>query len=207
MPRSTIPIYADNDFEELAALRKEVAVAERHAHEALAMAEQAQVNARLGDDIPVVQVDNHPEVVEARRAFNEKVTEAAERAEEWIIEHVGATEFRQLVAAHPPRKVDGEGADEGKQVTHPDDRGFEVNTETFAVALLMFVDPEDPEIRTVVKAGDVDVKNPTELRRRIKRLSAGQLDTLWIAAHGLNTGGISDPKMLRYSTTPTSTET
>jgi len=191
--KKKINIYADDDLEQLVALRQNVEIAERTLLEAKAQA------SRLGDTAAV-----ESEAVEAARAaYDAFVDEAAERAEEWVLSNIGHTEFRELVKAHPPRKIDDpdhDGEGDPKQVTHPDDVLFGINTEDFGRPLLAYVDPEDDEIRTIVSPTD-------QVAKRLKRLSAGQFDTLWTTAFGLNTGGVVDPKSLRYSTAPTSSAT
>ncbi|UUW88403.1 hypothetical protein [Pimelobacter simplex] len=193
MPRKTIPIYADGDLDRLTEARQAVAVAERRAQEA-----QAHPR-RLGDN-----VDPDAEVTAAQAAYDKLIDAAAESAEEWIVDSIGHEDWRELVAAHPARKVQGTG-DEAADVTHPDDEEWGVNVETFPKALLMWVDPEDDEHRTVLKAGDIELVG---LSRRIKRLSMGQFETLWVTAFMLNTAGVNDPKATRFSpSVPRSDET
>ncbi|MBU2693858.1 hypothetical protein [Pimelobacter sp. 30-1] len=187
MPSKTVLIYADGDFERLAEARQNVGVAERQA-----LAAQAAPG-RLGDD-----VDADAEVAAAQARYDEIVDEATARAEEWVIGSIGHEEWRSILAEHPPRKVPGEGENPA-ETDHPDDADWGVNIETFGKALLMYADPEDDVHRTVVKAGDVALDTIGGLGRRIKRLSIGQLETLWVTAYVLNTGGISDPKAARYS--------
>lgn len=194
MPRKTVLLYADGDFEQLAELRRRVGIAER---QALTARTEPR---RLGD------ADTTEDDVEtAKAAYDKFVDEAAERAEEWVIEHIGNEEWRKLLLAHPARKIAKPGPD-GKdiEVDHPDDADWGVNTDEFGKALLLFVDQDDPDHRTVHKAGDVKLEG---LVRRIKRLSAGQFETLWATAYALNTGGVSDPKFAQYSLTRESPET
>lgn len=197
----TIPIYDGDDFERMSELRREVDIAERKA-----MAEQE----RASLDAPLRVGDNQSDEVEkakatlqaARDAFDAFVDEAEQRAEMWVLHPIGHAEFRALLREHEPRKVDGE---DGKQVTHPDDEGWEVNTETIGKALLEFVDPDDDTIRTIV-APQFDTV--AAMRKRLKRLAAGEFDSMWIAALGLNNGAVADPKLLRYSpAVPRSSET
>lgn len=182
MPRITVPIFADGDQERLSELKRAVAVAERYA------AANAGGSARLGDEAP-------SGVETARAEYDAYLDEAAERADEWVLETIGHAEFRTLLRDHPPRKTKD---DDGSEIDHPDDDiGF--NTETFGKALLLFVDPEDDDIRTVVKP-ELD---PDALRKRVKRLSEGQFETLWINAYQLNKAGVTDPKLDRFSLTTT----
>lgn len=181
MPRKTIPLYADGDFEKLADLRNRVGIAERRA-----LAAKAQPN-RFGD-----AEATDADVEAAQNEYDDFVDVAAERAEEWIVESIGHEEWRELLLAHPPRKITKDGA----EVEHPDDAEWGFNTETFGKALLLWADPEDDDHRTVRKAGEVALGG---LARRVRRLSAGQFQTLWATAYGLNTGAVVDPKLGRYS--------
>jgi hypothetical protein len=191
--RHTITIYADGDLETLADLRLNVAIAEEAAAEAKAAATR-----RLGDTTE----DEDAAVRAAKDAYDAGLDAAAERANAWTVESIGHEEFRELLKAHPPRKVDADPVEgeQPKQVTHPEDEALGVNTETFGKALLLYVDPEDPEIRTIVE--------PTEnVPRQVKRLSSGQFETLWVAAYQVNVGGVLDPKATRFSIAPTSSAT
>jgi hypothetical protein len=210
MPRKTINIYEGDDFERLADLRTEVNIAERALFEAQTEAAREVISspARGGDDQPdlakTAVADASVALEKARAAFDAFVDLAAERAEPWELHNIGYEAWLELVAAHPARQVDGEGDDAGKQVDDPADSGWGVNTVTFGKALLLFADPEDPqEHRTVTKIGDAPL---TELPKRLRRLSLGQFESLWITAFMLNTGGVDDPKAQRYSTGPRSSE-
>lgn len=195
MPKATIPIYHDDDFERLSELRREVAIAERKVE-----AEKDRLEApigsprRVGDEAPTPDALTAAEeyLQAAQDAFDAFIDKAAERAENWVIKPIGHEEFRNLLKDHPPRKVK-EGDDE---VTHPDDVYFDVNTETFPKALLLFVDPDDEDVRTVVEPR---FDSEAALRKRVKRLSEGEFETMWTAAYQANKGGISDPKSLRFS--------
>jgi hypothetical protein len=185
--KTTIPIYDGDDFERLAELRRAVDIAERNAADASPL--------RLGDEVS-------SDVQDAKDAYDKFVDEAAERAEEWEIHPIGHEEFRELLKEHPPRKITGE---DGKESDHPDDAIVGVNSETFGKALLLFVDPEDDDIRTIVKPV---FDSQAALRKRLKRLSAGEFDSIWVAAFFLNNGAVSDPKLSRFSPAgPRSSET
>lgn len=206
MAKATIPLYQDDDFERLADLRREVSIAERRlAQERMNAAEDNVGTARAGDDVPDKVREAQDALKAAQDAFDQFVDEASERAEMWSLKPIGHEEFRKLLKDHPPRKVtEGEG-DDRKEVDHPDDAQWDVNTESFGKALLLFVDPEDDEIRTVVEP---KFDSEAALKRRVKRLSQGEFDSLWITAYMANKGGASDPKSARYSPgTPRSTET
>jgi len=194
MPRkTTILIYDGDDMERLADLRREVDIAERYVDNLKTRLEDvaSQSPRRLGDDAPPASErveEAEQKAQEARDAYDAFVDEAAERAEEWEIHAIGHEDFRKLLRDHPPRKVpkeDGEG-----EVTHSDDEVFDVNTETFPKALLGFVDSDDEDHRTVHEPfGSVGV-----LQKRLRRLSAGEFDSLWVTAYSLNNGAIGDPK-------------
>lgn len=195
MPRKvTIPLLDGDDMERLADLRREVDIAERFTERARLSAEEPGSTARAGDDLSsdaVAKAEARVQV--AQDTYDAFVDEASERAEEWVLTTIGHEEFRTLLREHPPRKVPAE--DGNGETTHPDDAGWEVNAETFPKALLTFVDPEDDEIRTV----QAPFESPAALRKRIKRLSAGEFDTIWVAAYSLNNGGVADPKASRFS--------
>ena len=194
--RTSVVLYHGDDFEKMSELRREVEIAENKAR----LAELSQSSLRFGDEVVTAG-----DVKRAREAFTAFVDEAAERAETWVLEAIGHEEFRGLLKAHPPRKVnepDGHGGQ--REVIDPDDEGWNVNTDTFGKALLLFVDPEDDDIRTVIEP-DLE---PAALRKRIKRLSKGEFDTLWTTAHALNSGGVADPKASpSYGIDPRSDET
>lgn len=191
--KTTIPIYDGDDFETLADLRRKVDIAQRAVERRELEAQKASAPLRRGDEVPDHVGEARAALEKAEREFDAFVDEASERAELWVISPIGHEEFRDLLRDHPAREVDGE---DGKKATHSDDDGWGVNTETFPKALLTFVDPEDEDIRTVV-APEFDTQ--VALRKRIKRLSGGEFDSIWAAAYLLNTGGIGDPKAGKFS--------
>lgn len=195
MPRKTVLIYDGDDNERLHELRTKVAIAER-AEEAAAERASKAGPRRFGESVPDEVAEAKAVTKAAQDDYDAYVDVAAERAEEWVVESLGFKAWRGLLAAHPPRKVTvGEG-DAAKEVVHPDDDGYEANTETFPEALLLFVDRNDTTHRTITKAGEHDLSN---LAGRIDRLSLGQFETLWHTAYTLNIGGIADPKLGRFS--------
>jgi hypothetical protein len=200
MPKYTVPIFVDGDQERLSELQRAVVHAERRSKAA------AGAVLRGGDASP------DEEVEAAQAAYDEFLDEAAERAEAWVLESIGHEEFRDLLKAHPARMIT-ETAEDGttKDVTDPDDAAWGVNTETFPKELLLYVDPEDPEIRTVaeLKINKRNIAGNAEaMRKRVKRLSEGQFDALWTNAFVLNKAGVKDPKLDRFSSlTPRSNET
>jgi hypothetical protein len=203
MPRLTIPLYADGDFEHLGELKKKVFIAQRNAELAV------QLDARAGDD----DADQPDLVQQAMDEFNTAVDAARDRAEEWVLHSIGWKEWRDLVSAHPARKITetvGEDDDEQTlEVVHPDDRQYGVNTETFGLALLLWRDPDDEALAVDLDGDEDDLPmrtvlqpdlSPETLVRRVKRLSEGQFETLWLAALQLNVGGVQDPKLAIFST-------
>jgi hypothetical protein len=202
MPSKTVPIYADDDNERLYELRVAVNIAERALLEKRLNPKPTE-NARGGDVVTDEVAEAEAALKAAQDAYDAAVDEASERAEEWKLHSIGFEAWDDLLLKYPPRKVtEGEG-DEAKEVDHPDDADFGVDTSKFGKALLLYVDPEDGEHRTVTKAGGIDLGG---LARRLNRLSRGQVDTLWATAYHLNTGGIADPKVTRFSTAPSSTQ-
>ena len=194
MPRkATIYLYDGDDMERMADLRRAVDIAERQAEAASLLVAPR----RMGDDLP----DNSASVQEAQSAFDAFVDEAVERAEAWELHAIGFEEFRTLLKNHPPRKVSEMVDGEERETTDPEDvymgpnGRFEINSETFPKALLLFVDPDDVEHRTV----HAPFTDAEALRKRVRRLSAGEFESLWFAAYTLNEGGVADPLALRYS--------
>lgn len=208
-PRSlTVPIYDGDDFEQITDLHRQVEIAKRNEAAArLRAAEGAGEDLRAGDDDGSQELrDAIAEVKTRQAAYEAFVREAADRAEMWVLNPIGHEEYRALLKAHPPRVTTTTGEDgETTETVEPEDAAFGVNTETFPKALLMFVDPEDDEIRTIAEPA---FASEAERRRRVKRLSAGEFDTLWIRATSLNSGLIADPKAeLSSPVTPTSDAT
>lgn len=194
MASATVPLYADDDFERLADLRTALSIAQGRLMKARVDAEESTgSNQRAGDNDSDAVQDAKEAVDVVQEAFNDFVDAAAERAEMWTLKPIGHEEFRALVLAHPPRKIfEGEGVDR-KEVTHPDDASpWDVNTETFPKALLLFVDPDDDEHRTIV-APKFDTE--AAMRKRVKRLSEGEFESMWTVAYMTNKGGVADPKL------------
>ncbi|MEQ7847718.1 hypothetical protein [Nocardioides kribbensis] len=184
MSKHSLPFYHDDDLETLSDLRRRIAIAERH-HE-VAQEAESQANLRIGDDLPTTATS--AAVEEARDAYKAFVDEAAERAEVWTVQTIGHRDFRNLLRDHPPRKVKG---DDGKEVMEEEDTAWGVNVETLPYALLLFSDPEDPEVRTVVAP---EFESEAALRRRLNRMSEGEFASLWVLAFEANRGVIADPK-------------
>lgn len=178
LPSQSITIYDGDDHQRLAELQATVAQAHRN-HELAKLSGTR----RVGDDTSPAA---------ATAALEAFITEAAERAEEIVVNAIGRTDFRELRLAHPPRKVTETVDGEDVEVTHPEDaEPWNVNTETFPLALLMFVDPEDSTIRTIT----TPALEQAALRRYLtKELTEGQFDQAWTTAFYLNTTSAPDPK-------------
>lgn len=179
-PRSaTVVIYQGDDLEVLADLRRKVEIAKRHA-------EAASMTARAGDD------DESVKAAEAN--YDAAVDDAAERALVIELRHIGKRRWRDLLVAHPPREVEGE---DGKKVTHEDDAGFEVNTETFPDALVSFI---DGDVRTIHALSD-ETPSPGRLRDLLDdELAEGDFERVWHTAFWLNKAPGGDPAMGKFST-------
>jgi hypothetical protein len=203
MPRKTVALFDGDDYERLTELRAAVAVGERKVLAAKLNGLTVGLSARLGDDEPSATDEDAAELEEAKAAYDAFMDEAADRAESWVVQSIGHEAWRELVTAHPPRKItEGEG-DAAKEVTHPEDEQFDLNTESFPKAILLFADADDADHRTILKAGGTDL---ARIGTRLKRLSIGQIDSLWLAAWTLNTGAAIDPKVSRFSIAKRSTE-
>ena len=190
-PRTaTIPIYQGDDTERLAELRMAVAIAERQAQVA------AGAPRRGGDDDPQAAVN------EAQASYDAFVDEAAERAVEVVVRAIGRRRFRDLVVAHPPRKVPNA---KGEEVVHDDDMRYEVNVETFAPALLTFAEAGEDGVRTIVGPAEV-IKSPTALRDFLDDdVTEGDYEKIFEVAYWINRAPGSDPKELRYSPSTSAT--
>lgn len=183
--RATKPLYQGDDMARLAELALALDVAKRRA----AGASGAE---RLGDDVTAG-------VNAAQAAYDGFLDEAAERAVNVSVQHIGRRRFAALVEAHPPREIDSEPDVEGKtkKVEHPEDAGYGVNTATFPRALLTFRDGDymtlvEPEFNT-----QRDVEDFID-----DELAEGEYDEFWIAAYMLNRGPSADPKALHSGASP-----
>lgn len=191
MPKTTVPIYADDDQERLNELHRAVLVAERNAKA------NALQNLRIGDD-----AEGDAELKRVEAEYDAFLDEAAERAEAWVLQSIGYRAFRDLLKAHPPRMVTKE-AEDGTTTDEVDleDEDWGVNTETFPEELLFYLDPDNSDNRTVLEL-EVDGRDISTdvaaVRKRVNRLSEGQFKALWVNAFTLNKAGVSDPKFNRY---------
>lgn len=191
----TVLIYQGDDAAKLANLRRALTVAGERgalAVEAAVRGARGQ-NLRDGDLDPVVEARDQAEadIEVAQAAFDAFLPEAAERALEVEVRTLGSRQFRELVAAHPPRKVMRKVGDDEQEVDHEDDVQFGVNTETFPRALLTFVDSEDTSVRTITApefTGSRDLASFVD-----DELTEGNMDRLWLKVFALNRSQGADP--------------
>ena len=193
---TTITIYDGDDQARLVRLRTEAAVAESRYDDAVSRPGPAPL--RAGDAVETMPLREAWEAAE--RAFDEFVDEAAARATEIEVHHLGRRRFRSLRLAHPPRtrQVERDGAVVTEPI--PEDAPYGFNIETFPMALLTYVDDVDTKVRTIVKPR----KTPAKLSAWLDdELSEGQFDEIWTAAYRENTGGVGpDPRLLKFSGAP-----
>lgn len=186
-PRTaTVPLYDGDDFARLSELW---AIAE-HAQgvaDDLQRRQSRRTSSRLGDDDATEAEDAQQVANEAKAEHDAFVDEAAERATPVRLQMLPGRKFRDLMAAHPPRKNNDEDAAVG------------FDSSTFPDALLEYVDADDPEIRTVIEPKHA---SKGHLKRWLDEQSYGDLGTWFDVAYGLNRSPAADPKALRYSTAP-----
>lgn len=125
--KATITLYHGDDLDELQRLR--VAVADAIEAEDNSTASLADTSAE-----------------DARVAYNEfRNGPARERAVDVVLQALRWDVWDALEAEHPARKVEQTEGEETRQVPHPEDRDFDVNTKTLPQALVpvSIVEPED----------------------------------------------------------------
>ena len=198
-PRTaTVVIYQGDDMDRMTELR-------RAAEQAEAIAQREKGAPRRGGDEVAAGVQ------EAKDAYDAFVDEAAGRAVTVELHSIGRRRFRDLMAAHPPRKVmvkddpDPEQPElpvKEREEDHPDDAGFDVNVDTFPEALLTFIDPDDGDVRTV--AAPVFKDRKTIGAFLDDDVSEGDFNGLWTSAYYLNRMPSQDPKASRFSAAPRS---
>lgn len=188
--RATVVLYQGDDLDRLTELRRIKDAAERRAE-----ADEPEVAARFGDDEPTEKTAL-PEQI----AYDRAVDEARERALTVVIDTIGRTALRDLIAAHPPRRVQSRPGEDGAtvEVDHPEDAGYEVNTSTFPEALLCYFDDSDPDgiVQTIAEP-----KFPTTAARTRfvnRELSDGDFERLWTLALLRNRTPSFNPKDLGY---------
>lgn len=194
-PRTaTVVLYQGDDMDRMTELRRE-------ADQAAEIAQRSKAPLRAGDE--VVSED----VQRKRDAYDAFVDVAAERALTVEIHSIGRRRFRDLMLAHPPRKImikddpdpEQPGIPVGEhEVNHEEDAGWEINSDTFPEALLSFIDPDDSEVRTIAEPAFKDRKSVIEFLN--DECSEGDFNGLWQAAYYLNRLPSQDPKASRFST-------
>lgn len=191
-----VVIYQGDDLATLTHLRNEADHAERRYLAAKERNRGPALRVGDGEDLEPLEAT----LTDARAAFDAFVDEAAERAQMVRVQALGRVRFRDLRLEHPPRKVTEEVDGETRQIDHPDDVHYGVNTLTFGEKLLAYVDREDDEVRTIVEpvfSSDRDRRNFLD-----DELSDGDFEQLWTTAFFLNTSTGADPKALRFSAPP-----
>lgn len=211
-PRTTsIVIYQGDDMATLAELRRAAenaqTFADRAESELEAAREVAAADLRAGDSIEDAidaRDKAEAEAKERQDEYDAFLDEAAERAVTVVLHAIGRKRFRDLMSEHAPRKVkvkddpEVEGGEPvEREVDHPDDAGYGVNTETFPMALLTFIDGESPEVRTIVEPEFSSVKAVRDFLDN--DLAEGDFPGMWAAAYYLNRMPSADPKASRYS--------
>lgn len=175
-----VHIYQGDDLGRIAQLRQVANAAERRYEQA-----KEAGTLRGGDS----------EVKAAKDAYDEFVREAAERAETVVIRALGRRQWAALIDEHRPRYerrvVDGQE----QEVMHPDDDDYGVNTATFPDALLTYVNPNRPDMRTIVEP---DFPTAQDRLDWLDDLSGGDFLRLWATAFHLNGEPGIDPKATTY---------
>lgn len=173
-------LYRSEDLQNIAVLKKKADTVVRQA------AHAAETGAgRMGDDASPA---------EAQAELREAIEDAATRAEVVVVQHLGKTRWRALLAEHRPRyirrMIDGQLQD---VMDDDDGEPFFVNTATFPDALLGYVDPNDPEIRTIKEPV---FATPADRTKWLEQRRGGDFDKLWATAYFLNGQQTLDPKAL-----------
>lgn len=176
-PRTTtVVIYQGDDLNRLSELNRAVVRAEAAAESA------AKSPLRAGDEVPSAQAE--------RDEYDAFVDEAAGRAVVVTLTAIGRTRFRELLAEHPARTHEVGG----KPETLEDDQVFEVNTETFPMALLTY--NRDGK-RTVTTEPAIPESEVAEFFG--EDCSEGDVERCWQAAYWLNRAHGADPKDSKFS--------
>lgn len=204
-PRTApVVLYQGDDEEHIYELRTQLIIAQADLTGALQRTSGSPK--RLGEPEGGADVEKLRGAVDAAQVeLDTFIDQAAGRAEEFRVQAIGRSAFRDLRHAHPARKVSETIDGEERLVVHPDDQQWAVNTDTFGRALLAFVDRDDDDHRTLV----APVLTEQQLTKLLDReLAEGNFVKLWQTAYGLNASVGADPKAWRSSApTPTSGET
>jgi hypothetical protein len=191
-PTAEIPIYHGNDLEQLAYLHRAAENARQKRDSAVRSTAR-----RIGDAEPVTELEEAAAAAEA--AYNAFVAEAAERAVAVRLCALPRKTFRALMLEHPPRMVTD--PETQREVEHDDDQGYDVNTETFPEALLLYTEGTDDDADRTILAPVFETQ--AALQRWLDRRTDGQISRMWTTAYGLNRAEGGDPKDLAYSTART----
>ncbi len=198
-PRSaSVVIYQGDDMAVMAEMYQIADVADRKVKQAAKAVESAlRPGSRAGDGDPEAAdtlAAMRDDAQAQKDAYDAFVLEAAERAVEVVVQAIGNRRFRDLLLAHPARKVTGkDGA-----VTHEDDAEWDVDSRTFPDALLRFVDDDDEGRRTIA----TPVMGKKALAEFLDdEISNGDYEKLWQTAYSLNRGAGVDPKWSTFSGT------
>lgn len=205
-PRTAkITIYDGDDLPTLTDLRRAADVAKRIFEQAEVEAEdRAGTPLRIGDDSGRDDLAAKREaMLAAQDAYDSFVDEAVERALVVELRSIGRKRFRDLMADHAPRKVmvpakpdpdaDADAPAGEREETHPDDKGYDVNTETFPAALLTFTDGDVRTIAAPEFASRGAVADFID-----NDIAEGDFTGLWTAAYYLNRMPSADPFQSKF---------
>jgi hypothetical protein len=180
--RTTVPIFQGDDYEKLALLRQSAETVKAAYEKALRAEDEAAKRgaARSLDEAPesVALSERYDALAAEHDAL---LAEATERSTPVVIQALGRKKWRSLVAEHPAREANEE------------DEAVGVNEDTFAEALLMYVNPDDGEERTILSPEFADAKSRM---RFLDALSDAQFQQVYINAFALNRALGEVPKAL-----------
>jgi len=168
-PRTaSVVVYQGDDIERLSELHRKAQTARRTAEAAFG------TPLRTGDAVAPKGA-----LVAEEVAYNEAVSEAADRAIVIEVEALKRARFRSLLAEHPPRETD------------EDDKAYGVNVDSFGQPFLV-------ESVTRAGVGERDF-TPGQTRDLIEDLPEGDFDRLFATAYWLNRAPGADPKESTFS--------
>ncbi|GAB3988881.1 hypothetical protein [Nocardioides marmoraquaticus] len=204
MPTFEVPLYSDGDWDRIIEAQVDLARASTDLTTAL---QRDTSPLREGDAAGVDGL--RQQVADAEKAKDDLIDQAAARAVAVRGKSIGRRRFRTLRQAHPPRWITDPAPDPTSdeptgKIVHPEDARRGVNMDTFPVALLGYVDPDDPEIRTITEPR----KSAHDLVGWLDdELSEGEVNRLFNEAWDVNAGGPADPKLLRSFVPPATYDT
>lgn len=139
-------------------------------------------DAKLADESPLPRTLGEVSASEtARDEYNEFIEEAKTRATAVVLQALGRKRWRSLVSQHPPRPDSDEDAAVG------------INEDTFAEALLAYVNPVDTNERTLLSP---EFATAAEREKFLDHLTDAQIERLYVVAFALNRTFGEDPKAL-----------